>query len=67
MCDCIEEVEKRLADRGLNTKITLPDFVLNNGAYRPKLVVEKVDKNVRKKPIDIFVSFCPFCGIELGV
>lgn len=61
MCDCIETVDKKLKEAGHNTTIKLP-LMLGGGAARPMVVTEKADSDIRKKPISVFATFCPFCG-----
>ena len=61
MCECIENVDKKLTEAGHNTKIKMPMLMLS-GTPRPRVTTEKADPDIRKRPIDVFCSFCPFCG-----
>jgi len=65
MCECIETVNEKLLEAGHNTKIKMPMLMLS-GTARPRVVTEKSDTDVRKRPIDVFASFCPFCGVALN-
>ena len=60
MCDCIEQVNKLLAER--NTKLSQA-FNLS-GSSNPLLMIktEKLDDSKRQKPANMFASYCPFCG-----
>ena len=62
MCECIKNINKKLLDANLNTKLKTP-FTMSDTS---KCVVgtEKADINTRKKPTTVFASFCPFCGVE---
>lgn len=68
MCDCINEVNKKLAEKNLNTVIDVPflmDDDMNVSSKRKaSIVTAKADKSVRKKPVSLFAAFCPFCGEE---
>jgi hypothetical protein len=56
MCDCMDEVNAKLAER--NTKIELPWF----GPQLPRVITMKLDDKKRGKPMGMFCTFCPFCG-----
>ena len=58
MCDCMDTVNVKLAEH--NTKIELPWF----GPQLPRLITMKVDQKKRGKPMGIFATFCPFCGVK---
>lgn len=58
MCDCIERVDAKLAEH--NSKIELPWF----GPQLPRLITMKKDAKIRGKPVGIFATFCPFCGVK---
>lgn len=61
MCNCIEEIDKKLAEAGHNTKLeTTWNFV--TGLEYVKIGTEKADPKNRKKPILAAPTFCPFCG-----
>ena len=61
MCDCVEKVNKKLAERQLKLKL-LPTVNLDTGEYGEALALETVSlkRGVRPKPVNI--HFCPFCG-----
>ena len=61
MCNCIEEIDKKLAEAGHNTKLeTTWNFM--TGMVYVKIGVEKADPKNRKKPALAIPTFCPFCG-----
>ncbi len=60
-CSCIEVVNAELASR--NTQIHLPMFVVR-GTPKPFVETIKLDDKKRGKPIAVFASYCPFCGIQ---
>lgn len=65
MCDCVETINEKLAEAGLNTRIKVPMLLSNDlkvGAKKLQVVTEKADVSVRKHPVSVFTSFCPFCG-----
>lgn len=62
MCNCIELVNKELAERNANTEIHVP-FTLSK-ITRVCVETEKIDDKKRGKPMKVFASFCPFCGKE---
>lgn len=61
--DCAARINQHLAPR--NTR--LASFVmLNDKAPEPfAILTEKLDWGVRGKPIKMFASHCPFCGVKL--
>jgi hypothetical protein len=70
MCDCIEKLNKDLAENHpeLNTRIHVP-IVFNfekRQHVEPKAIIltEKIDGKKRKKAITLFATYCPFCGKE---
>ena len=63
MCNCNEKVNSKLSDH--NTVLDIPFTVssgLGLGFGKVKIVTAKKDSKVRKKPVTVFASFCPFCG-----
>jgi len=65
MCDCVETVNEKLKEKKLNTKIKVPlllDSGMNCTGVKVQIVTEKENSDVRKKPVAVFSSFCPFCG-----
>jgi predicted Zn-ribbon and HTH transcriptional regulator len=69
MCDCIEKIDKLLAESkpDNNTKLDIPFTWSKAGKIdkvdRVRIVTTKRDDKVRKKPISIQPAYCPFCGI----
>ena len=65
MCDCIEAVNKKLSEKNVNTQIKVPLLLNSNMSAqgsKVQIVTEKENSDVRKKPISVFSSYCPFCG-----
>ena len=67
MCNCIEEINKRLEEMqpDNNTKLDIPiTFSLSGkfGIQRVRVQTTKRDTYNRKKPISIQAAYCPFCG-----
>lgn len=63
MCKCIEEVDKQLAAK--NTRVQLKEALnMRSGTIREALMVptEKINSRKRAGPINVFATFCPFCG-----
>lgn len=56
MCDCITEVNTKLAEH--NTCVSMPLI----GRQQPFVMTEKVDEKKRGKVPLLFASCCPFCG-----
>ncbi len=63
MCKCIVQINKKLSDAGINTKLDIP-LLLDGGVSRVSVKVCKINSESRKKPISVFSSFCPFCGVK---
>lgn len=59
-CTCIESVNTFLAQS--NTQIHLPMFVVG-GTPKPFVETIKLDEKKRGKPVKMFATFCPFCGL----
>ena len=65
MCDCIETVNKKLSEKNLNTRIKVPLLLNSNMSLqgeKVQIVTEKENSDIRKKPVPVFSSYCPFCG-----
>lgn len=65
MCDCVSKINAMLLEKGHNTRIKTPLTLnpdLSNAGQKLEIVTEKADRNIRKKPVAMFSSFCPFCG-----
>lgn len=67
MCNCATEVDKQLADRGVNTRLAFALQITKDMGLVSRLLVsvEKIDKAKRKPPMNVFATFCPFCGNKL--
>lgn len=66
MCDCIERVNEKLKEANMNTVIDLPLIISGNrfGVGRCCVETRKLDEKNRKKPVSLFATFCPFCGVK---
>lgn len=61
-CNCIEQVDAKLAER--NTRITLPIMGADQTA-RAMIVTEQIEVGRGKSTaVGMFATFCPFCGAE---
>ncbi len=64
-CNCIEEVNAKLAER--NTRIMLPIMFGADQTPRPMIVTDQIETGRgKKKACGMFAAFCPFCGIKIG-
>jgi hypothetical protein len=66
MCNCIEEVEKKLSESGRNTKLDIPitfSATHKMSANRVTISTCKRDEKKREKPLRMFAAHCPFCGL----
>lgn len=63
--NCVAETNALLAQR--NTR--LADVIDISGQERELIALEtvKADDKVRGRPISMFASFCPFCGVKLNL
>jgi hypothetical protein len=61
MCNCIKETNEAMEKSEMNTKLRLA-FSLNGTINRAIISVEKFDDKIKKKPIKLFATYCPFCG-----
>lgn len=60
-CICIETINEKLAEKN-----TMIDSVFcSDGTETMRIATIKIDKKVRKGPIKLIPTFCPFCGIRL--
>jgi hypothetical protein len=67
MCNCIEDINKKLEEMGNNTILDIPFSYGFDGIHRVervRIATAKRDEKVRKKPISIQPAYCPFCGVE---
>lgn len=68
-CNCAETVTRKLQEGGYpNLALERPMFLLDQ---RPKeeypllVKLRKVDKSIRGSiNLDMFATFCPFCGVR---
>lgn len=68
-CDCIDKINTALSEQETNTMLDIP-IALNRSdgnntlesVKRVKVVTTKRDTSKRKKPMQMFASYCPFCG-----
>ena len=64
MCNCINDLNEKLKEK--NTRIYTPiSFRPSLNTLGPLVVTEKVDKKKRSKPLNLFASYCPFCGEKI--
>jgi len=61
MCDCIDKLNAQLKEGGHNMVIS-QSFGIHGTIPNAKVLTEKRDLAVKKKPIHVFATFCPFCG-----
>ena len=61
MCNCIEEMNKELEKQNMNTKLELA-FGMKGVIKKVLICVVKLDDKIKKKPIKLFATYCPFCG-----
>lgn len=60
MCDCIKEVDEKLAER--NTRLTQAIVFGKHSGQTIMLQTEVVEKKRGARPTSVFLSYCPFCG-----
>jgi hypothetical protein len=60
MCECITKVNAALA--GDNTQLGITVVIGGQTSSLPTIVTEKVNTKLRKGPVAVIPSFCPFCG-----
>lgn len=66
-CDCIARVNEQLEQTDTNTKVKVPLLLrdnLSDMTTKAQIVTEKARRNVRKQPMAMFATYCPFCGIR---
>lgn len=64
MCECINVLNRKLAEMpGNNTEISV-FMMLDNSPTRVMLRTQKRDDSLRVKPLNVMPSYCPFCGEE---
>lgn len=62
--DCIQRINEQLAEH--NTRISTALSIPDTTRELIHITTVKKDAGVRKKPMNLFASFCPFCGVSLG-
>jgi len=60
MCECLSRIQDILKER--NTEMNVA-FFFDGKAARPTIEVNKIDKKIKGKAMNILMSHCPFCGI----
>lgn len=63
MCDCMDTLDAQLKAPQFNTKITRP-MMYDGSQPRAIIVTEKNVKMLRKGPVAMFATYCPFCGTK---
>lgn len=58
MCDCVQKANDALAPH----KTRLSGGVMMTGRFVLCVATERTDMNKRKHPMNVFCSYCPFCG-----
>lgn len=58
MCNCIAEMNQKLAEGGYNAAILTNLF----GPQKATVDTYKPDEKKRGKPPIVIASYCPFCG-----
>jgi predicted HNH restriction endonuclease len=63
MCNCIEKINQKLDDEDTNTRVHI---ALSLSGQDDTIIVStsKKDPKVRKKPVNILPTYCPFCGVK---
>jgi len=62
--DCIKRINEQLAE--YNTAISVALSIESPSRELIVVGTHKINDSVRKKPMSMFASFCPFCGIKLN-
>lgn len=61
-CVCVETVDAELVKH--NSRLHLPMFVMGGSKPKPFVETIKLDEKKRGKPVKMFATFCPFCGVK---
>lgn len=61
--DCVKRVNEQLAQ--YNTRLASAICLSNQEREMIPLLTVKADDKVRKKPANMYASYCPFCGLKL--
>lgn len=59
-CNCIEVVDAKLAER--NTRL-VQAITLRPWGTRLMIATEIIEKKRGARPVGMFPTFCPFCGV----
>ena len=65
MCDCIDKVNRHLAEHNTRVSAALGIDDEMNMIGRLIVATEKIDKR-KKESRTMTATFCPFCGVVLG-
>lgn len=61
--DCVRRIDAQLAQ--YNTQIAV-GLNFTTGALAIPIGTTKLDSSKRGKPMSLYASFCPFCGVSLN-
>ena len=61
-CNCISEMDARLAEHNTKLQVTLGFGRDGSTWLLPHLGTEKIERRQRKGPALAIPTFCPFCG-----
>ena len=61
--DCIKLIDEQLADK--NTRIATAFSFADPERELIYIQTQKADSSIRGKPVSLFATFCPFCGVKL--
>lgn len=62
--DCVKRINEQLA--AYNTRLPIALNIENPKREMIALATVKADDKVRLKPVTMYASYCPFCGVKLG-
>lgn len=66
-CNCVNEMNAMLKERNLNTVIDVPlqfNKDMSDAPAKTAVVTAKEFSHIRGKPMRVFASYCPFCGVK---
>ena len=61
---CVANTDALLAEH--NTRLAVAIDFSGKGRELIQIATAKADDKVRRKPIAMFASYCPFCGVKLN-
>lgn len=61
--DCAKQVNEQLA--AYNTRLGMAISLNNPSRELIPLLTVKADDKVRRKPVSMYATYCPFCGVKL--